>query len=100
MPKAPPPPRPKFTVRVALRIAAWMLILTGLAWGAIETQSFLAHDPHFVLDTFEIRGVTYASRSRIQGVFAADFGHSIFQIPLPERRRHLLAVDWVRTASI
>ncbi len=29
-----------------------------------------------------------------------DAHHSVFEIPLAERRRHLLAVDWVRTALI
>jgi cell division protein FtsQ len=50
--------------------------------------------------SLEIRGAVYASRIRIAQVFAQDFGRSIFRIPLAERRRHLLAIDWVRTASI
>ena len=33
-------------------------------------------------------------------VFATDFGASVFRMPLPERRRRLLAVDWVNTASL
>ena len=33
-------------------------------------------------------------------VFAPDFGASVFNIPLAERRRRLLAVDWVNTASV
>jgi cell division protein FtsQ len=33
-------------------------------------------------------------------VFAADFGRSIFTIPLAERRRRLLAIDWVEEASV
>jgi hypothetical protein len=32
--------------------------------------------------------------------FAEDSGKSVFDIPLAERRRHLLAVDWVREASV
>jgi cell division protein FtsQ len=33
-------------------------------------------------------------------VFATDFGGSVFAIPLAERRRRLLAIDWVEDASV
>ena len=45
-------------------------------------------------------GLTYASRSKVQRVFAADFERSIFSVPLAERRRRLLAIDWVEDASV
>jgi cell division protein FtsQ len=42
----------------------------------------------------------YASRAKIQRVFATDFGRSVFSIPVAERRRRLLAIDWVEDASV
>ncbi len=33
-------------------------------------------------------------------MFAADFGRSAFRIPMAERRRRLLAIDWVEGRSI
>ena len=36
----------------------------------------------------------------MQRVFAGDFDHSIFSVPLAERRRRLLAIDWVEDASV
>ena len=36
----------------------------------------------------------------MQRVFAADFERSIFSVPLAERRRRLLAIDWVEDASV
>ena len=36
----------------------------------------------------------------MQRVFTGDFDHSIFSIPLAERRRRLLAIDWVEDASV
>ena len=36
----------------------------------------------------------------MQRVFAADFDRSIFSVPLAERRRRLLAIDWVEDASV
>jgi cell division protein FtsQ len=44
--------------------------------------------------------VTYASRARLMAAFAPDYGRSIFLIPIAERRRRLLAIDWVEDASI
>jgi cell division protein FtsQ len=82
------------------RIAFWGLIFAGAAYGAREVHSFLLRDPRFGFGSLELRGAVYTERARIQAVFASDAGHSVFQIPLAERRRHLLAVDWVRTATI
>jgi len=45
-------------------------------------------------------GVAHASRTRMLATFNADFGRSVFLMPIAERRRRLLAVDWVEDASI
>jgi cell division protein FtsQ len=109
MPKPLAPPKPKLNWRLAVRLAAWAVLVAGLAWGGREVNSFLLRDPRFqfacgdkepACSNLEIRGVVYASRARIQNVFAPDFGASVFSMPLAERRRRLLAVDWVSTASI
>ena len=47
-----------------------------------------------------LQGLVYASRFKVQRVFAADFEHSVFSVPLAERRRRLLAIDWVEDASV
>jgi cell division protein FtsQ len=36
----------------------------------------------------------------VNRVFADDFDRSIFSVPLEERRRRLLAIDWVEDASV
>jgi cell division protein FtsQ len=109
MPKAPAPPKAKFSWRASMRFIIWLGVFAGCAWGASEAHSFLLHDPRFELRCdpaertcagLEIRGAVYSSRMRISQVFAPDFGLSIFHVPLAERRRHLLAVDWVRSAAI
>jgi cell division protein FtsQ len=33
-------------------------------------------------------------------VFSSDFGRSVFSVPLAERRRRLLAIDWIEEASV
>jgi cell division protein FtsQ len=106
MPKPLPPPKPKLNWRLAVRLAAWACIAASLAWGGREVNSFLLRDPRFQFacaDTcanLEIRGAVHANRARIQNVFAPDFNASVFSMPLAERRRRLLAVDWVSTATI
>jgi cell division protein FtsQ len=62
-------------------------------------------DPQFKLsrdhaDALTIQGLRYTSRSKVQHVFAADFERSVFSVPLEERRRRLLAIDWVEDASV
>jgi cell division protein FtsQ len=103
MPRPAPPPKPKVNWRLAVRVVAWAGIAAGLAWSSREVDSFLMRDSRFGLGSgqnLEIRGAVYASRARIQNVFTPDFGASIFNVPLAERRRRLLAVDWVSTASL
>jgi len=109
MPKLPAPPKPKLNWRMSLRVIAWAGVAAGVAWGGREVNSFLLRDPRFQLTcadnqpacaNLEIRGATYASRTRIQSVFAPDFGASVFKMPLAERRRRLLAIDWVSSATI
>jgi cell division protein FtsQ len=86
--------------RLWSRVILWSGIFVGAAWGSREVQGFLQRDPRFGLGNLEIHGAVYASRARINSVFAQDFNNSVFKIPLAERRRHLLAIDWVRSASI
>ena len=86
--------------RLWARVILWAGIFVGAAWAGKQVESYLLHDPQFDLQELQISGARYTDRARIQAVFAADSGKSVFQIPLAERRRHLLAVDWVRTASV
>jgi cell division protein FtsQ len=75
------------------------------AYAAIKVRNYAVSSPSFVLsreqpDSLTILGLRYASRSKVAHIFSEDFGHSIFSIPIGERRRHLLAIDWVEDASV
>ncbi|MGD1071141.1 MAG: FtsQ-type POTRA domain-containing protein [Bryobacteraceae bacterium] len=83
-----------------VRLIVWGCVFAGVAWGAREAQSYLLRDPQFDFQDLQIGGTRYTNRARIQTVFVSDTGKSIFQIPVAERRRHLLAIDWVLTASV
>jgi cell division protein FtsQ len=109
MPKPVAPPRRKWNWRIAGRVVFWAGVFVVLLWGARQVSAFLERDPRFEFvcaanatdcSSLEIRGAKYSSRGRIQNAFASDFGGSVFKIPLAERRRRLLAIDWVNTASI
>ena len=92
----------------------WRLTFAILAFGAVGVSTavagykvslYVTSDPQFTLshdrkDALTILGLTYASRSKVQRIFAADFDRSIFSVPLAERRRRLLAIDWVEDASV
>jgi cell division protein FtsQ len=92
----------------------WRLAFAILVFGAIGVSTavagyraslFVTSDPRFTLshdrkDALTILGLNYASRSKVQRVFTADFDRSIFSVPLAERRRRLLAIDWVEDASV
>jgi cell division protein FtsQ len=70
-----------------------------------KLRHYVFTDPQFTLshdrkDAITVQGLNYASRSKVQRIFAADFDRSVFMVPLPERRRRLLAIDWVEDAAI
>ncbi len=96
-----------------LRAAAGCAVLVAGAVAVNYVRHFLLTDARFRLPPpqygasldregqgLSVHGAVYSSRSRIQQAFAADFGSSIFHLPLAERRRRLLAIDWVEDASL
>jgi cell division protein FtsQ len=91
--------------RLWLGVAMGCVIFVSSAMAARKVRAFMVNDPQFVLSpedrhALTLEGVRYASRARVMAVFSSDFGHSIFRMPLAERQRRLLAVDWVEEASV
>ncbi len=88
--------------------AALGLILSAACLAALRgLDRLLASDPRFALpgsprqpDGLHIEGLRYAPPEEVLGVFAEDFGRSVYRIPLSERRRRLMRIDWVRQASV
>jgi cell division septal protein FtsQ len=106
MPKPPEPKKPRINWRMALSIAVWGVVFGSVAWAGMQVRSFMLSDAHFTFEcaagckALEVQGAVYSSMARIQAVFAQDSGKSVFDIRLDERRRHLLAIDWVRDATV
>jgi cell division protein FtsQ len=94
-----------------LRKALWRMAMFAAALGTCTGVSvylihrYLVNDPKFVLshdrrDALTIDGLHYGSRAKVQRIFAQDTDHSVFSVPLDERRRRLLALDWVQDAAV
>ncbi len=91
--------------RVAVILIALGLVTASAAMATLKVRRFVTTDPQFNLsrdraDALQIEGQKYVSRGKILRVFAGDFDHSVFAIPLEDRRRRLLEIDWVEDASV
>jgi cell division protein FtsQ len=113
--RPPVPPKrakaaPRFTPpRVAAMFMAAMVVLAAALYAFHRLETFLIRDARFTLNarsttddapSLEISGVSHASQSSIEGVFAEDLGRSVYLMPLNGRRDTLRSVDWVRDASV
>jgi cell division protein FtsQ len=95
----------RFNWRVMFGILAFGAVGVTTAVGAYKVNLYVNSDPQFMLtrdhkDALTIQGLVYASRTKVIRVFGTDFDHSIFSVPLAERRRRLLAIDWIEDASV
>lgn len=91
--------------RLWLGLMGVMVAGISTAMAGLKVREFALTDPRFTLsrdhkDALTIQGMNFTSRSKVLRVFSADFGHSVFSVPLAERRRRLLAIDWVEDASV
>lgn len=96
--------------RYILATSAVVLSTAAALFAYAEVDQFLIRDGRFALAApgggeFEtgnlvVEGARFASVDRITQAFARDFGRSVYLFPLTERRRQLLAIDWVRDASV
>lgn len=90
-------------IRRALMILGIALLVTVI--GAWRLRHYLLHNPQFTLaherrDALTIQGWHYTPVGKVRRVFAEDLDHSSFAVPLAERRRRLLGIDWVEDASV
>ena len=101
-------PSPATVRGVAIVFAAGVALVAAF-YLFHRVEQFLISDPHFALDgpegspetpTLEIAGAEHASRRKIENVFSADAGRSVYLLPLTDRRAELREVDWVKDASI
>lgn len=94
--------------RLAGYTAAGVLVSAGVLFGWHQFDRFLIANQRFVLAETEdegdtrlhLEGMKHAPRDRVRALFQEDYGRSVYLIPLAERRRQMLAIDWVRDAAV
>jgi len=97
--------RPPFRWRLWLTVFGWSAVFISSAVAARQAHRYVITDAQFMLSSEDrgaltIEGVTYAARAKLSRIFSIDYGRSIFAVPLDERRRRLLAIDWVEDAAV
>ena len=105
---------PSDRVYKALRLTLTLFAVTATLFMAAaaysQVEQLLISDPRFRLPGpsnpgerspyVQIEGLHYASEEQILQVFARDFERSLYLCPISERRIRLLAIDWVKDASV
>jgi cell division protein FtsQ len=92
-------------LRIWVVAFGWLALFVSSAIAARKLEHFVSTDPQFGLfldrrGAIQIEGLRYASRAAVTRVFAPDNGRSIYFMPVAERRRRLLAIDWIQDASV
>lgn len=89
--------------RRALLIGTPIALLAGsaVALAAYGVNTYLTTSPNFTLnDTLVVAGADRIGRDRVERVFGADVGRSVFDTPLERRRAELMAIPWVQSAWV
>jgi cell division protein FtsQ len=98
------PLRPKTSSwKIAFRAVLVVTVLVSIWYVNRRVDRFLTNDERFQLSEAGapiVEGVRYASMEKIAKVFAADLGHSVYGLPLAQRRKSLLDIDWIREVSV
>lgn len=103
MPKELPPKRRMPRLRYWIIAAVCAVVSISTAFAARTLHVFVRDDPRFALDArsgVTIQGSANTPSARVLQVFSADFNRSIFEMNIAERRRRLLAIDWISDASV
>jgi len=89
--------------KIGFRLCAVIACLAAIWYANYRVERFLLHDERFALSEAGaplVEGVRYASMERISRVFSPDLGRSVYGLPLAQRRKSLMDIDWVREASV
>ncbi len=97
--------RKGFPWRLWFTAAGGLLVCASTAFAAYKVHAWVLTDPQFILSSEDrnalaVNGLRYASRPKVLRAFENDFGRSVFAVSLAERRRRLLAIDWVEEATV
>ena len=99
-----------YIFQLALQVALAVALVLCAVTLYFKAEQFVIADKRFALtgppepgavsEHFAIENAHFASEEQITTVFRRDFGRSIYLCPIAERRRRLLAIDWVKNATV
>ncbi len=97
-------------VRYAFGTAVALVAAGAILFTLTRVEQFLITDPRLMLPplpegatsspNFRVYGLNHAQEEKVIDVFARDFGRSLYLCPIADRRLKLLAIDWVKEASV
>jgi cell division protein FtsQ len=97
-------------LQTAVNVLIGFCITAAFVWSLWAVEQSMVENPRFFLpgppepgvasENFQVHGAVHAQEKQIVNVFSRDFGRSIYLCPIQERRRRLLAIDWVRDANV
>jgi cell division protein FtsQ len=95
----------RFNWRLWLLVVALGGVGVSTAVAGFKVRQFALTDQQFLFSSnrpgaLTIQGLNYTPETKVLRVFIWDFDHSVFSVSLAERRRRLLAIDWVEDASV
>ncbi len=103
-------PSPLVALKWFLRLLPVTLLLVSVTLAFQQAENLLIDDARFRMGTpeepgaalpdIQVYGLVHASEEAVMGVFAEDAGRSLYLFPVEERRRRLLAVNWVKDATV
>ncbi len=107
MPRESTKSTPQRDVRRRIRrvVVIFTIMLVCAVISVWRLRHYLLTNPQFTLaheraDALTVQGWRYTPVSKVRRVFAEDLDRSSFAVPLAERRRRLLGIDWVEDASV
>lgn len=103
---------PRHRLLLWLVVAFFLVVFVAAVALAYQVDTFLATDSRFSLASIErdgalvtdgsiqLVGLEYTQPEDVLELFRRDAGRSLYLLPLEQRRRELLAIDWVEDASV
>ena len=79
------------------------VVAGALAFAFVQVRAWLMRSPRFrvgPISSIVVSGNRTVPARSIQKLFSADAGHSVFRVPLAERRAQIEAFPWVQQAAV
>lgn len=89
--------------RRVLLLVAVLAAVAAIGTGLWQARLFLLHDPRFTLlntDDIAVQGNAAVAAADVQRIFTPDVDHSLFAVPLAQRKAQIEEIPWVRSAAV